>query len=533
MSLAEEIIAGKKSVSSLPPGAGGASKIDAAAPPYAGRGMVHPAIVAQTAAANVDPAKAAPVAPPVAPASKVSPLAALPGDMLDSAGNMLLGAGKAAVGTIAAPFAAVGDAGANAVASMLGRERPDPHSTLDAVLNFASQGAGEAVKPFTDTAAIIGNTAQGLADDAGWKKAPPAVGAPVAPTVAPKPAAPTLPAGNAGRGTVNPPAVSPTTAPATPAPTAPEALPTAGAPSPSGPSAGTITIGGKTIQIPATGDLPAIPKVGATPGFIPGAAGGYVGGPIGGAPAGPVDSNGNGTTRTAELRAQLETQRADQAHDNELNQASLAASQATTKEAEAKRAAWEQEVADSSILNRPTAPYGTPAQMQAQVAMAQIQQQAKNARMQNQGMIRGQDIQARGQDVSAKTAEKGHEVQKRGQDVSAGVQTRGQDVQVQTTGMNNATQTANAHLTAATQTGIAAGNNAVSLENNTRTNAAHLEAAKLSAKAQADHAALTAQGWHPSPTMPGQYFRTAQNGEIQFYDPMAMAAAKGAPKKGS
>lgn len=480
MSLAEEIIAGKKSVSSLPPGAGGASKIDSAAPPYAGRGMVHPAVVAQAAAANVDPAKAAPVSPPVDPASKVSPVAALPGDMLDSAGNMLLGAGKAAVGTIAAPFAAVGDAGASALASMMGRERPDPNSTLSSVLDFTSQGASEAVKPFVDTATIIGNAAQGAAEDAGWKKAPPAVGAP--PVAAPKPAAPPVApavAGNAGRGTVNPSMATATI----PTPPTPEALPTAGAPAPTGPSAGTITIGGKTIQIPATGDLPAIPKVGATPGFIPGAAGGYVGGPIGGAPSGPVDSNGNGTTRTAELRAQLETQRADQAHDNDLNQASLAASQATVKENEAKREKWEQEVADSSILNRPSAPYGTPAQMQAQVAMAQMAQQAKTARMQNQGMIRGQDIQARGQDVSAKTAEKGHEVQKRGQDVSAGVQTRGQDIQVQTTGMNNATQTQNAALTAATQTGIAAGNNATSAANVKATNEAHMAVAKLQAMA--------------------------------------------------
>ena len=410
MSLAEEIIAGKKSVTSMPPGAGGASKIDFSAPPAPAAlgpySAVHPAVAAQAAAASSDPAKRAPGVDYSIPTAERVGMGTRPVMAPTPA-------------PVAVPIDRV------AVNANIARDMSIP----------AEDKAAIGVQSIIPTPEARGMTP------------PVTAAAPVAPTPTPAPAP--VPQGTAftgtpGRGSVNPPMAI------TPEPT-PEALPTAGAPAPTAaapaPMAGTITIGGKTIQIPATGDLPAIPKVGATPGFIPGAAGGYVGGPIGGAPSGPVDSNGNGTTRTAELRAQLETQRADQAHDNDLNQASLAANQATAKEADAKRAAWEQEVADSSILNRPSAPYGTPAQMQAQVAMAQMAQQAKTARMQNQGMIRGQDIQARGQDVSAKTAEKSHEVQKRGQDVSAGVQTRGQDIQVQTTGMNNATSAANVKAT--------------------------------------------------------------------------------------
>ena len=179
-----------------------------------------------------------------------------------------------------------------------------------------------------------------------------------------------------------------------------------------------------------------------------------------------------------------ETQRADQAYDNDQNQASLAANQATAKENEAKREKWEQEVTDSSILNRPSVS-GTPAQMQAQVAMAQMMQQGRTARMQNQGMIRGQDIQARGQDVSAKTAEKGLDVQKRGQDVSASVQKRGQDTQVLATSMNNEVQTKNAALDAATRTGIAEGSNATSSANVKATNDTHVKVAQLQAQAAA------------------------------------------------
>jgi hypothetical protein len=284
-------------------------------------------------------------------------------------------------------------------------------------------------------------------------------------------------------------------------------------------------MGGKEYAIPATGPTGA-----------PGGKGGYAGAVIGGAPTGPVDSNGNGTTRTTELKAQLEAQRGEQAQLAQRDQQSLAGDMASRKAMEDSQSKWEADVADSSIMNRPSQPMGTPAQMQAQIAMAQMQQQEKNARRQNQGMLRGQDI-------GAATAREGHQVQLQGQQTQADVATQGQRTsadtarsgqQVQAEGHRIAADTsaANTALSAQTQLATNALTNQTSAANNAATNKTHLESAKVAAKAQAEHAALVQQGWKPSTTMPGTYYRTGPNGEPQEYNAAMMAASKGAPKKG-
>ena len=370
-----------------------------------------------------------------------------------SVGN---GLAKASLGSFAAPFAVGTDAIKNGVAALTGTTRPDAWGDTHAATALIKEGGAQMAAPLNDALASATKAAGWTPNSAVASTAPGGIETNKV-MYAGGPAGTGAGAG-AGRGSVNPAFANP------------DALQSTGAPNP---NIGTVTKGGKTFDIGATSDMAN--------------GGGYAGATIGQQPIGPLDSYGNSTARTTELKGQLAELRANNQAEtdrsNELNRQSMALDAAASARDAAKTDAWEQKVANSSILNRPSVVGGTAAQMQAQTAAAQLQNQMRIAQLNHQGAIRGQDITARGQDLSADTAIHGQRVQARGQDLNAQVQLAGQGTQVQVAGMNNQQSGANAHLAAATQAGIAEGNNATSRANTKDTVAGHTAAAEISAKA--------------------------------------------------
>jgi hypothetical protein len=161
-------------------------------------------------------------------------------------------------------------------------------------------------------------------------------------------------------------------------------------------SLGTFTYKGKTVNVPETGPT-GVPRMDSAPvggpqimSISPGGAGGMP--PAGG----PVDAYGNSTALTTQLKGQLADVMAAKEAEQAQNDKRTAQSNAWQKEVsdrqQAERDKWERDVAASSIMNRP---YGTDAQMRAQVAMAGVNQQAEAEAMRNRGMFRGQDVQER------------------------------------------------------------------------------------------------------------------------------------------
>jgi len=340
----------------------------------------------------------------------------------------------------------------------------------------------------------------------------PVAGAPTAAPAAPTPttpaAAPAAPVLMPMNGQFDSESQTPAAATPTPAaPVLPTAAPVAGAPAPA-PSAGTITMGGKTVSIPQ----------GASP-----------------QPTGPLDAYGNSTAATTQMQGELSRIRAEKAQSDQQNQATQAGYEKDADARDAKQKAWSDEVSASSIVNRPQTPMiggGSPAQIQAQVALAGINQQAQNARLSHAGVMAGHAIQQRGQDINAGTAT-------RGQDISAGTAARGQDLSAGSAHEGHLVQAQNAALSSDTQLATNANTNNTALLTNANTvegskrntdvtSAAHVVAAKATAEAAAKHYSMVAQGWHPG-TMPGTYYRTGLDGGIQEWNP-TMAAIKGAPK---
>lgn len=227
------------------------------------------------------------------------------------------------------------------------------------------------------------------------------------------------------------------------------------------PGGGIITIGGKTITIPPTG-------------------------PTGIPTGGMINPQGNNMAATTQMQGELERARADNAYNNDLNQQSLANSQASVSAREDKEAKWEKEVADSSILNRVNSG-DSPALMAAKTALAGQRNQAFDERAKNKGMIRGQDLRAKADAMQNDTTRHGQNIQ--GEVAKAGnaLTARGQDITAATSRDNN-TASNTAHMEAAKL-------QAQTSTQNTATNAAaHLEAAQAQGKISGLQQEITQQG---------------------------------------